>query len=259
MSNNVLLMSGKVFLDRLSDAGASTGYIDACEVAALQIEETTEIKTLKSRGRDTYGQVIATVSLKQPAKLKMTLQEVDPQALAVALLGTAGALTQTGATVGSGSPTAITLIPDRWVQLPHVNITPHDGSTSPIVIATAAETPVSVPLTDVELDTRLGLVKYIGTTLTAATACTMTYKYGNVSGTRISGSVKPTVRMRILLDGKNLVNGEDIRLLIDEATLTPASPIDFAAEDWSQIEFEGELTTLTGKTSPYTVDVIPAT
>jgi hypothetical protein len=62
--------------------------------------------------------------------------------------------------------------------------------------------------------------------------------------------------MRILLDGKNMVDGNDVRLLIDEATLTPAKPIDFASEDFSVIEFEGELTTLAGKTSPYIVDVL---
>lgn len=256
--SNVLLMSGKVLLDRLTDAGVSTGYLDPAEVATLEIEETTELKTIKSRGRDTYGQVIATVSLKQPAKLKMTLQEVDPNALAVALLGTTEAISVTGGTV-SGTTDTLTLIPNRWVQMKHVNITPHAAVTSPIVIATTAQTPVTIPLTDVDIDERLGLIKYIGTILTQATEVTATYKYGNLAGTRISGSVKPTIKMRILLDGKNLVNGEDIRLLVDEATLTPSSPINFAADDWSSIEFSGELTTLTGKTSPYVVDVIPAT
>lgn len=255
--SNVLLMSGKILVDRLTDAGVSTGYVDPAEVGTLTIEETTELKTLKSKGRSSYGQVIASVSLKQPAKVKLSLKEVDPSVLAVALLGTAATLTQTAGTVSSPA-TAITLIPDRWVPLPHTNITPHASGTSPIVIATAAQTPVSIPLTDVEIDHRLGLIKYIGTTLTEATACTATYKYGDVAGTRISGSVQPTVKMRILLDGKNLVNGEDVRVLIDEATLTPSSPIDFAAEDWSVLELEGELTTLSGKTSPYVVDIIPA-
>lgn len=255
--SNVLLMSGKVLLDRLTTAGASTGYLDPAEVGTLQIEETSEIKTLKSKGRETYGQTVATVTLKNPAKIKVTLNEVDPQALAVALLGTAATLTQNAGTVSSPE-TAITLIPDRWVPLPHQNITAHVPVTSPIVIATDETTPVSIPLTDVELDLRLGLVKYIGSTLTEATACTMTYKYGAVAGLRISGSVQPTVKMRILLDGKNLVTGQDVRVLIDEATLTPASPVDFAADDWATIELEGELTTLSGKTSPYVVDVLDA-
>lgn len=254
--SNVLLMSGKVLIDRLTNAGASTGYIDPAEVGSLQIEETSEIKTLKSKGRDTYGQVIATVTLKNPAKLKMTLNEVDPQALAVALLGEAATFTEAAGTVASGDPTEVTLIPGRWVPLPHRNITPHVALTSPIVIATDETTPVSIPLDDVEIDHRLGLVKYVGDTLTAPTACTLTYKYGGVSGLRISGSVQPTVKMRILLDGKNLVSGEDVRVLIDEATLTPSSPIDFAADDWSTIELEGELTTLAGKSSPYVVDVL---
>lgn len=258
--SNVLLMSGKVLIDRLTDAGASTGYLDPAEVGTLQIEEKTEIKEITSKGRDTYGQVIATVSLKEPAKVKLTLKEVDPNALAVALLGTTAALTQSAATISS-TPDTFTLIPGRWVQMGNQNITPHVDVTSPIVVQTDVEspaTPVAIDLDDLEFNYRLGLVKYTGTTLTAPTAVTATYKCGAAAGTRISGSVKPSVRMKILLDGKNLVNGEDIRVLIDEATLTPASPIDFASDDWAEIELEGSLTTLAGKTSPYTVDVIPA-
>lgn len=254
--SNVLFMAGKVLIDRLTDAGASTGYIDPSEVGSLKIEETADIKTLKSKGRDTYGQTIATVSLKNPAKITLTLNEVDPAALAVALLGDEAALSEASGTVTDVAPTEITLIPGKWVPLPHRNITPHVDVTSPIVLATDADTPVSIPLTDVEINERLGLIKYIGTSLTEATAITATYAYGAVSGTRISGSTQPTVKMRILLDGKNLVSGEDVRVMVDEATLTPATPIDFAAEDWGTVELTGELTTLTGKTAPYVVDII---
>ncbi|MBV5310824.1 hypothetical protein [Chromatium okenii] len=253
--SNVLLMSGKVLLDRLTDAGESTGYLDAAEIGTLEIEEKTDLKTLQSKGRTTYGQTIATVALKKPSTLKMTLNEVNPAMLAVALLGESAALTQVAGTVSSGTPSVISLIPDRWVPLPYQNITPHVAVTSPIVITTVTGD-TDVPLTDVEIDTRLGMVKYIGSTYTAATPVECTYKYGAMTGTRVSGSVKPTVKMRILLDGKNMVDGNDVRLLIDEATLTPAKPIDFASEDFSVIEFEGELTTLAGKTSPYIVDVL---
>lgn len=251
------ILSGNVYVDRLTDAGESTGYLEPAEIGTLEISEKTELKTRKSKGRDTYGQVTATVSLKQPATLKVTLNSVDPDTLAIALLGEAASANQTGGTVSS-TPTEVTLIPDRWVPLPHTNITPHVAVTSPIVIATDETTPVTIDLDDVEINHRLGLVKYIGTTLTEATACTLTYKYGDATVTRVSGSVKPTIKMRLMLDGKNLVTGDNVRVTIDEATLTPSKAIDFMSDDWAQIELEGEMTTLTGKTSPYTVDIVAA-
>jgi hypothetical protein len=250
------ILSGNIYVDRLTDGGASTGYLEPAEIGKLEIKESTKLKTRKSKGRDTYGQVTATVSLKEPASLKVTLNSCDPDTLAIVLLGEVAARHQTGGTIGSGSPTHAELIPDRWVALPHANLTPHVAITSPIVIATDATTPVDIPLADVEIDHRLGLVKYIGDTLTAATACTLTYKYGDETATRVSGSVKPTIKMRLLLDGKNLVTGDNVRVTIDEATLTPAKAIDFMADDWAEIELEGEMTTLPGKTSPYTVDII---
>lgn len=252
MATSDMLLSGDVLLDRLTDAGEPTGYLDPAEIGALSIEETTELKTRTSKRRDTYGQVTSTVSLKQPGKLKVTLNEVNPDTLAVVLLGTTATLAQTA---GDVTGEKVTLIPNRWVQLGKSNISAN-GTGTEITIATDEDTPVSIPLTDVEINHRTGMIKYIGSTLAEATACTIGYSYGVVSGTRVSGSVKPTVKMRVMLDGKNIVTGKDVRVVIDEATLTPASPIDFMSDDWGEIVLEGEMTTLPGKTSPYTVDFI---
>lgn len=253
------ILSGNVYVDRLSDSGEPTGYLEPAEIGTLEIKEETKLKTRTSKGRDTYGQVTATVSLKEPAKLKVTLNSVDPDTLAIALLGTVAARSQTAGTVASGAgATKVELIPDRWVPLPHSNIIPHVAVTSPITVATDETTPVTIPLTDVAFNHRLGLVKYTGSTLTEATACTLTYKYGDEASLRITGSVKPTVKMRLMLDGRNLVTGDNVRVIIDEATLTPSKPVDFMSDDWAEIALEGEMTTLPGKTAPYVVDIVPA-
>jgi len=207
--------------------------------------------------RATRGQVIATVSDKKPATLKLTLNQIDKDKLAMALLGSVAALTQTAGTVLS-PPTTLTLIPGRWVKMPYTNITANVAVTSPIVIATTAQTPVSVPLTDVEFNLRQGLVKYIGTSLTVATECTMTYKYGNVSGSIISGSTTPSIKAKLMLDGINVVDGTSCIVTIDEATLTPSKEVDFLADDFVTLEMTGEMRTLTGKSSPYTVELISA-
>lgn len=258
MASSDFLFAGDVYIDRLTDAGVSTGYLPPIEAGLLSIEETTELKKRISKRRETYGQVRRTVSLKQPSKIKLTLNEVSPNILALALLGEVAERTVAAGTVASGAPSEVTLIPGRWVQLPHRNITPHVDVTSPIVIATDETTPESIPLTDVEINHRAGLVLYTGSALTEATACTLTYKHGGESGSRISGGVKPTIKAAILMDLKNIVDGEGAILVIDEATLTPTSPIDFASDDWISVELEGELVTLSDRTSPYILDLLGA-
>ncbi|AFL76237.1 hypothetical protein [Thiocystis violascens] len=256
MASSDFLFSGDLYLDRKTDAGASTGYLPPIEAGQIAIEETTELKTIKSKKRDTYGQVRRTVSLKQPSKIKVTLNEVSAEILALALLGTADARSVAAGTVASGAPTEVTLIPGRFVQLPHRHITPHVDVTSPIVIETDETTPVEIPLADVEINHRAGLIRYIGATLTEATACTLTYKHAGESGTRVAGGVKPTIKVGIMMDMKNIVDGESAFLVIDEATLTPTSPVDFMGDDFLSVELEGELVTLSDKTSPYILDLL---
>jgi hypothetical protein len=267
MAASAFLFSGDLYIDRLTDAGVSTGYLDVSNATQMAIGESTEVKTLKSKMRDTRGQVIATVSDKNPATLKLTLNEIDKDKLAMALLGDVSAMAQSAgrvsATSGAGEtdnrPT-ITLIPGRWVELPHSNITAH-GTGTEISIATTATVPVDVPLGEVEINHRLGQIKYVGDAspvLSAATAVKMTYSYGNVAGNRISGSTTPSIKAKLKLDGLNMIDGTSVIVVVDEATLTPSSEVDFLADDFVTLEMTGEMRTLSGKTSPYTVTILDA-
>jgi hypothetical protein len=267
MSASAFLFSGDLYIDRLTDAGVSTGYLDVSNATQMAIGESTEVKTLKSKMRDTRGQVIATISDKNPATLKLTLDQIDKDKLAIALLGDVAAMSQTAGRVsetsGAGStdnrPT-VTLIPGRWVELPHSNITA-DGTGTEILIATTAQTPVSVPLTEVEINHRLGQIKYIGDetpVLSAATECKLSYSYGDVAGDMISGSTTPSVKAKLKLDGLNMVDGTSVIVVVDEATLTPSSEVDFLSDDFVTLEMTGEMRTLPGKASPYTVTILDA-
>jgi hypothetical protein len=267
MAASAFLFSGDLYIDRLTDAGVSTGYLDVSNATQLAIGESTEVKILKSKMRDTRGQVIATVSDKNNATLKLTLNEINADKLAMALLGDVSALSQiagrvsatSGADTTDNQPT-ITLIPDRWVQLPHRNLTA-TGTGTEIIIATTATTPVSVPLEEVEINHREGLIKYVGDAspvLSAATECKISYSYGNVSGYTISGSTTPSIKAKLKLDGLNMIDGTSCIVTIDEATLTPSSEVDFLSDDFVTLEMTGEMRTLSGKTHPYTVEIISA-
>lgn len=257
-TSKAFLGAGRVYLDRITDGGASTGYLEPAELATLEIGESTELKTMTSKSHENYGQVLASVSVKQPAKLKLTLTEIDVDALALSLLGSVETATVAGGTV-STTPDTFTLIPGRWVKMGNQNITPHAAGTSDIVIATdvqAPATPAPVSLDDVEINHRLGLIKYTGSALTVPTAVTATYKHGGVTGRLITGSIQPQVRFRVLFDGKNLVTGEYVQVEIDEAICTPASPVDFMSDNFAELVLEGDMRVVGDAASPYRVYVI---
>lgn len=249
--SNDFLLSGDLYLDRLTDDGQSTGWMSPCEVGKLEFEEASDIKTRTSKMRETYGQVKTSIALKKTAKFKLTLNEITPAILAMSLLGENAVNTQVA---GSVTATPITLIPGKWVDLPHRMLKAHSATTPISIVLAGTSTPIL--LTDVEINHRLGQMKYIGTAYTTNTACEMDYFYDTFTANMISGSVKPSVKLRIKLDGRNMITGKDVIVTIDEATVTPKSPIDFMSEDWSEVQLEGEMTTLTGKTSPYTVEFV---
>ena len=101
VSASAFVFSGDLYIDRLTDAGVSTGFLDVSNATQLAIGETTDIKTQLSKMRATRGQVLATVATKKPATLKLTLNQIDKDKLAMALLGSVSILTQGAATIGA--------------------------------------------------------------------------------------------------------------------------------------------------------------
>jgi len=250
---NAFLGSGKIRVDRKTDAGASTGYLDLTEAGVLEITETTELKSMASKGRDSYGQTVATVQVKQPAQVRLSMKEVDADKLAIALLGSTAAETVVGAAV---SDEDVTLIPERWVKLANRNITAHDTGTE--ITAEVVDGGTSIALTDLELDLSAGLVKYTGSTLTAATECHISYTHGGYTATLISGSTQPRVTFAVLFEGENQVTGETVEVEIDEAIVTPESPVDFLNDEFLELTLSGEMRTLAGAAAPYRVRVVDA-
>ena len=304
------LGSGDLYMDRLADDGSSNGYILAGNATQFAIEEETETKERISTGRETYGQALDTASIKKPAKLSITLDEINKENLAMALLGEVEDLSQ-----GSGTGEVETVIAKlgKFIQLAKSNLAEanfkvenKDGATastwassSAYVVGdfaiptatndhfykctTAGTSDVSEPTwtmdgstvtdgsvvwtdmglilhtvtTDYTINHRVGLLKAVSTgAITDGDNLQVTYDFNAISGNKIKGSVKPTVKTRLLLDGKNAANGKAVMVLVDEAVLSPSGEVDFLSDDWTELEMEGTLKTLEDKTSPYIVELL---
>lgn len=243
------LGGGNLFVDRLDEQGASTGLIEIGNATKMAISETTELKERISKGRDTYGQTLDTAQIKKPATISIVLDDINRDNLAIALLGNQETINE-----GAGSVTDenVVAIEGKWAGLAKRNIT-----AASVVVQDATDTTNYTEGTDYEIHYRLGKLKALaGGAITDGQTLHVDYDHAAVSGTRIQGSARPTVRARLFLDGKNFIGGASVQVTVDEAVLTPSSEVDFLADNYTTVQLSGSLRTLPGKSSPYTVDML---
>lgn len=241
-----LLCAGDVYFDRFSDAGASTGLVLLGNTNKLEVQESSDLKERISRQRDTFGAALDSVYIKKPTTLSLGNNEFNKDNLAMALLGSVAPLN-----VGAGSLTDEVLAAktSKFVQLSKGNLT--DGS---VVVTNSAATTTYVLGTDYEVHYRLGMIKALEDgAITDGQSLKVDADYGAVSGNEVLGGVQPTIRGRLLLDGKNLANGQRVQLEIYSAVLSPTSAVDFAADDFSNLELAGQIVVPEGYTEGYKV------
>lgn len=241
-----LMLAGDVYIDRLTDAGVATGYLDPINTTKLAITQPDpDTKTRVSNMKDTLGQALDSVNFPKPAEISIAFDDQPAEVLAMALLGSVEDYTQ-----GSGTVTdeAATLVPGRWVALTKRNI---NSSGFSLAKASAPSTAL-VEGTDYQVNRAAGLVKAIdGGAITTSTACLVDYGHAAVAGSTVTGGTRPIVKCKILVDGKNLATGKLCQLEIDEATLSPSGEIDLLNGEFVTTELKGTMKTLSGKTNPY--------
>lgn len=239
--------SGDLFMDRFDDDGNAQGFVDVGNATKFAIAEDAEIKERESRMRDTYGQVLDSVPIKKPASVSITLNDLKVENLAMVLFGDISDINITGAAV---TAEALTASLDKWVELDYRNIT-----ALSVTVTDSTGVTTYVEGTDYEVDYSLGMVMALSAgAITASEALLVDYTYGNLTGKKIAGSAKPIIKCSLKLDGENQVNQKDCLVNVFEAVLKPSGEIDFLADDFNEIAFEGTLNTPSSQTSPYEVE-----
>ena len=82
-----ILCSGNVYFDRQDSDGVSTGLVSVGNATSFQITEASTLKERTSKMVATYGQVLDSVAIKTPAKIAITLDELNKPNLALVCLG----------------------------------------------------------------------------------------------------------------------------------------------------------------------------
>jgi hypothetical protein len=241
------LGSGDLYFDRLTAAGVSQGakIAGACSKFALNPE--SEIKEQTGRGRENYGQVIAAATLPGKTNISITLNQLDAENLAVAFLGDVVAGQQASGLIDVGSPVELLAILDRYIEIGKEEL-------SSVVVKDATDVTTYVAGTDYVLHARLGMIKVLSTgSITAGAEIHVSGAYAEVNYEKITGGTSPIIRARLVLDGKNYVNGRNCKVLVKNARLKPSTEVDFLSEDFLPLELEGVCEIPEGDTTPFEI------
>lgn len=245
MSARGFLGAGDLYINRIV-GGVAQGWVGPYECSKFEIKPNVDLKEMKSKGKSTYGQVIESVALQQPADFTVELPEVNKESLTLALLGTTAAITQ-----GSGTVTdeAVTAKLDVWVPLTKAKV-------SSVVVTNSAADTTYVNGTDYIYNSELGWLKAItGGAITADQSLKVDFAYATIAGTQVKGATSADVRAKFKLDGKNQADGLPCIVTVQEGVIAADAAFDFLADDFNTVSLPGRMKTPTGYNEPFTVDM----
>jgi hypothetical protein len=247
-----LLCAGDLYIDRLTEAGVSTGMLSVGNATRFEITESAERVQRIGRGRTNYGQVLDEVAIKQPGTLGITLDEIDRTNLATALLGEAADI---DISAGTFTDVEVTAHLGKRSHIGYRNVL---TGPAPVVTNEAGDTTFAVD-DDYTIDHRLGdIIPVDGGAISEGATIKVSGSNGAVTGAKISGGVKPQINAKLVLDGKNLADGKPVIVTVDEATITPDGAVDFLSSEFSELGLTGSMRLLEGQDAPYTVELLDA-
>lgn len=240
-----LLLSGDIFIDRLTDTGASTGLIGPVNVTQLAINTPSNEVVRTSKRKATHGQALDVVKIAQPSEITIAFDDQPSELMAMALLGDTSVINQGS---GTAENEAVTLPTNqRWVQLAHSNLA--EAGIAGAIVAPAGPLDIAA---DLEINYAAGLVRARkGGAMEAGGAITLTYQYNAISGMAVKGGLRPQIRARIVGDMKNLATGRNCKLEIPESALAPTNPVDFMASEFVSTTLSGKIKLVDGKDAPF--------
>lgn len=244
MSETTFHFAGDLYIQPYVN-GVLGGMIGPIDAESLEIKPDAKKNTIQSKAKATAGQARITYYTPQPATLSIKTSDIPPTMLAAAFMGNEVTVNQ-----GAGTLTdvAITLPPSpKWVSIGKSNI-----AQAALVVKEGA---TALAATDYEVNYALGLIRATaGGTVKEGGAVTISGTYNAITGSRIEGNLTPAIDAKLLLDGKNVIDGSPVKVSVPKASLSPKNGVDFLSEKAIEITLEGELMVVTGETAPFYVD-----
>lgn len=237
-----LLFAGTVMARNRRIAGS--GFYDIGNTTALSLKSSSEKKQRMSKRKDSHGQVLDSVSSKNPTEISLKLDTFDRENLAMTLMGesaviaaSAVKITDEQVTIGKKG---------QWYPLSVDNL---DADS----VKVKNHLDVKVEATDIEINTTLGLimVKESCPNVSDGEVIKVTASTKATGGFRINADTVGDYDLELMLDGVNRVTGKNVKLHIPSAVLAADGELDWFAEDFNEASFSGNAVRVTGHPSPY--------
>ncbi len=240
-----MILGGDLYFDFLTAAGASTGFDLAGNAKKLVPKVVTETMENKLNGRDTLGQTGDAYTRITSSTIAFSMNRYDPKIVAAFFMGSAVDIT-----AASGAYTAtVTAIHDKWVPIGEINLTTCvvKDDTDTTTYVGAEEDP------DYEVNLRLGMLKVLSTgTISDGDELNISGNKEAATGSKITGATSPSINVGLYLDGKNYIDGGDIKLRVWQAQIRAEGDFDLLAEGgFPELSFTGTMITPTGKSWPF--------
>jgi hypothetical protein len=211
----------------------------------FEIKPNVTLKEQASRGKLTYGQIIETVALQEPADLTVDLTQVDRSTLSIALLGTVAALSQAS---GSLASEAVVAEPGSWNTLSKA------AFTGAMTVKDVSDTTTYVEGVDYIMNRELGWIKPLEDgAIGEGDTYHVSGDYAAISGSEIKGSTQAQLRVRFTFDGINYADSLPVIVTVHEAVIAATTAFDFLASDFAKVSMPGRMKTPAGYTEPFTV------
>jgi len=245
-----IIAGGDIYFDFLTAAGASQGFNLAGNVNKFIPKVETEALESTLNGRDTLGQIGDSYTRITASTIQFSMNRYDPKIVAAFFAGSAVDMT-----AAAGNYTAtVTAILDQWIPFEEYNgdtCVVKDETDTTTYVAKGDEAEGEEP--DYEVNLRLGMIKPLSTgSITSAAVLHLSGTTAAASGSKITGGTNPVINCGIMMDGKNYVNGNDLKLRIWKAQIRASGDFDLLAQEgFPVLEFTGTMITPTGKTWPF--------
>ena len=237
--------SGQVFGERII-AGVGQGIVGMGNSTQFSIKENAELKTRMSKKTANYGSALDAVSLKSPADISVTFDDVNADGLQFLFLGEVSNINVSSAAVTNEAVT---------VTLGKGFITLSDN-ISAITITDVTDTTTYTAGADYEVtDAELGIITILdGGAITDGQVVHVNYTYAAKTGLSVAGGTNADIRLRLYLNGTNLATQKKTKVVVAEAVFTPQEGVDFQSEEFVTIPLQGIAVVPEGATAAYTID-----
>lgn len=239
-----IIAGGDLYFDFLTPAGDSTGFDLAGNCKKLIPKVTTETLKNPLNGRDTLGQIGDSYTRITDSTISFAMNRYDPRIVAMFFAGSAVDIT---AVAGAYTAT-VTAIHDKWVPIEVIDL-------STCTVKDSAEATTYTVNTDYEINLRLGMIKVLSSgTIGDGDELHLSGDKAAASGFKVTGATQPVVNVGLYFDGKNYVDGSDLKMRVWKAQLVADGDFDVLAQGgFPELGFTGTMITPAGKTSPFEI------